>query len=226
MKRIIYITAIIITVMAIFTLPAQALVANDASCAADEITGVPEDQTSGSASDIGEENNALADTDGAQDTIPAGTQTNAFAAVFDFVMENRAAVLSALSFISALYVALSYKKALLPTIKDMILKIKKSTDEVGEKNERCEKELQAAYSTFVEKAEQYESRVRELQAALADISDSKCAQARIENALLCELDMLYEVFMAASLPQYEKDRVGEKFAAIRRIAGVGDTGDA
>jgi hypothetical protein len=108
-------------------------------------------------------------------------------------MENRAAVLSALSFISALYVALSYKKALLPTIKDMILKIKKSTDEVGEKNERCEKELQAAYSTFVEKAEQYESRARELQAALADISDSKCAQARIENALLCELDLLCDL---------------------------------
>lgn len=224
MKRIIYIIAIIITVIAIFTLPVHALESEETQTDTEQtVTTGGEDHAAEDVTPDATDTSYL--TDENTNANPSDEGANVFGAAFDFIMENRSAVLSALSFISALYLAFAYRRTLLPTVSDMLSKIKSGTEEIRKSGDKRDEELASAYTSFIEKAEAYEKNSDELKAALDRIADMKNAQVKIESALLSELDMLYEVFMAASLPQYEKDRVGEKFAAIKKAVGAGDVTD-
>ena len=44
--------------------------------------------------------------------------------------------------------------------------------------------------------------------------------------LKAEIDMLYEIFMAASLPQYLKERVGERVAEMKHALTEGEENEA
>ena len=52
--------------------------------------------------------------------------------------------------------------------------------------------------------------------------EERLAVNRLKTAMLTEVEMLYDIFMHSSLPQYSKDNVGEKISAMKKALGTGE----
>ena len=68
---------------------------------------------------------------------------------------------------------------------------------------------------FIEKADKIEKTV-------GDAEENRRQREILNAAMAAELDMLYEIFMTSSLPQYQKDRMGESFQKIKASISGGD----
>ena len=68
-----------------------------------------------------------------------------------------------------------------------------------------------------------------VETALSDIAikipEANAAKRSADTSievLSLEVEMLYELFMSSALPQYVKDRVGERIGKMRELVGGGD----
>jgi hypothetical protein len=61
-----------------------------------------------------------------------------------------------------------------------------------------------------------EERFACIEEGLSALEDGRRLDEQIKTVLTAEIDMLYEVFMSAALPQYEKDRIGEKISLMKK----------
>ena len=214
MKKILYLIAALALAVMIFTVSASAYEADTEPTEDAEALG------------------ADADTDTSLNTDAEGSE-NIFADIYNYIKENSASVLSALSFISALSVIINNKKGLLPELKNEFSKLMtKSEKYERDGSERCE-ELKVACENIGKQSEELAEAVRStdeitkrIAESLSDIAGSATLADGLKRALLAEFEMLYEVFMAASLPQYEKDRIGERFAGVRALLDGGSEEDA
>ena len=64
----------------------------------------------------------------------------------------------------------------------------------------------------------YTAETDEVKENTVRVSPIKSFENSVREILLSQIDLLYEVFMNSSLPQYEKDRIGEMVAAMKKNA--------
>lgn len=151
-----------------------------------------------------------------------------------FFGDNCAELLSGLTLVSSLCIALLFKKGLLPALASALKGVagqvdrgmeemnavgQKLTGEAGQAMQR----FTAAVSPTMEKmalvadrAEEMADRLTELEAALRQSDDSR---TRAETVLRAQMDMFYRFFMSVNLPQYQKDALGETYARINALLG-------
>lgn len=173
------------------------------------------------------------DTDSTTDPLPEdeANQENKsfFDVMFSGVSENLSKILSALAFIGSLIVMLCYKKGFVPLVTEGLGAIASGVKTIGEKTgelgvgtkefaNQIDERLKSA-EKLVQNAEHiFES----LDVKLAELDKAKHEREITNTVLLAEVDMLYEIFMSAALPQYLKDSVGEKTALMKaKLAGEG-----
>jgi len=152
--------------------------------------------------------------------------------VVGFFGDNCAELLSALTLVSSLAIALLFKKGLLPALssalKGLAGGLSQGVDEMGKMRQKMSQDTDAAMTRFtaavtptltaMEKLAGYADAMAEhtdkLQQALSEADDSR---SRTEAVLRAQSELFYRFFMAADLPRYQKDALGEAYEKMNRL---------
>lgn len=161
-------------------------------------------------------------SDAAADNTGEAADEGFFDSLLSAFEDNLSQILSALAFVGSLIVMLCYKRGLLPLINDGLSALAAGVKSIGEKAN--ELNIDAAATTEqingrLEDAQKLllsmETAMTALNARLDTLDGEKNEQKRFRTVLAAEVDMLYEIFTSAALPQYLKDSVGERIAKMK-----------
>lgn len=158
-----------------------------------------------------------------QDSTALGSP-NFFEEAYASVEGLSSELLCALSFIGSLIIAFAYKKGLLPTVKSgigaigsAIGSIKESTENYAKQNE----ELLALMSERLDRTDKtlegFEKSVAEIAERCEDREHAARDRAEMKALMSAQIEMLYDIFMTSSLPQYQKDAVSEKVRDMKEV---------
>ena len=137
-------------------------------------------------------------------------------------------IFCALTFLGSLLTTFLYKKGLLPALGEGINKIYSVVVKTGEKASEAQKEYSELLDAFIEKALPILERAKELSGyaeqlkeeshALKDELEREKQQRQILSKILTgQIDMLYGVFVSASLPEYQKEQLGAQYNRLRAL---------
>ena len=188
------------------------------------------DGTAGGAG-LGTENGTntpVTDADESIDTNAA--DSNGFSVLLEGVRAHFGEIFSALAFVGSIIVMVCYKSGLLPVIKEGLRQLAGGVRGLGEHTvtiredtaelrAAMERELEAAEGVLTKMADTLES----LEKKLGDEEARDREISVLKEAVSCEIDMLYNVFMAAAMPQYLKEQLGESVAGMKAMLKAGGT---
>lgn len=148
---------------------------------------------------------------------------NPFALIYDTTLMYASEILSLMSFIGTLIISYFYRRGLLPSVKGVlgnmstsVMKLKETSDKEiesrKEENTKIEKRLDVFDSALKNQSELISS----LESRLIAEEDIYKQRERSNLILSSQIEMLYEIFMSSSLPQYQKEAMGEKINKMRK----------
>ena len=161
-------------------------------------------------------------TGGTGDDFKGEEDKNLFVLLYEGAMDNLSEILSLFSFIGTLLIAFIYKKGLLPLfsktvtgIRDGIGAIKKESEEArnfnSSKIDSVRDKLAEIENTFT----LFSESVATLEAKLAAEEALTSERKKLELIMGSQIELLYDIFMSSSLPEYKKEAVGAKFLQMR-----------
>lgn len=173
------------------------------------------------------DSNATGTDDTATDTNIA--DENFFVILYDEFMEHADDVFALLAFIGTLIVGVSYKKGLLPMITRTTLGIKDAVERARSATSDQNADTRGALTSLDEKLTAADGKVTAicdrmatLESELSELRSDKDDRAAYKLILKSQVDMLYDIFMASAIPQYQKDAVGARICQMREELGVYD----
>ncbi len=139
-----------------------------------------------------------------------------------------------LTFIGSLITAFCYKKGLLPTLAEGINKIYSIVVKSGEKASSMQAESAELLDAFVDRAmpilektkeiASYAEQLRDESLAMKSELERDKAQRKILSQILSgQIDLLYGVFMSASLPEYQKEQLGAQYNRLKSMISEGES---
>jgi len=186
------------------------------------------------ASAEGEPEAIFAEAEGStpsEENAPSGDAEleNIFAEVFAAIESFSSEILCALTFIGSLIVAFAYKRGLLPAIKSSIGAIGGAVTGIKDSTESCARHQEEIIASFTERLTHAEEILGRFSSAIDEIREksedglaAKDDRAVMKALMSAQIDMLYDIFMTSSLPQYQKDAVGEKIKKMREVSKIGN----
>lgn len=154
----------------------------------------------------------------AKDTAEA----NVFEQIYLAAEANADKIFSALAFVGTLIVGAMYKSGLLPLLSDALAKFKGTLDGIKSENERYESIVGTKISDIGNSIKAIEGSIEktngEIERIESELSVYETALRERESMkiiLSSQIDMLYSIFMASSLPQFEKEEIGNKISKMR-----------
>ena len=145
-----------------------------------------------------------------------------FFSLYDTLSAHLPEIFSALSLAGACIIAFCYKRGLLPLLKDGIGAIgsaaldcgKKAENFASESKDICEKVNNYVHSitSYVEKIEQALDALNE---KVSSLGDQKAEALMLHELMLGQVEMLQEIFLVSSLPQFEKDRICKRVEEMK-----------
>lgn len=170
-----------------------------------------------------EESESLQTENEEKDTLGA---PNVFEAAFTALEGFSSEILCALSFIGSLIIAFAYRKGLLPTVKNGIGAIGNAIGSMKESTESYAKQGEELLALMTDRLDRAERTLEAFEKAVAEIAEKSedgehAAHDRAEMKALmsAQIDMLYDIFMTSSLPQYQKDAVSERVREMKEVTG-------
>ncbi len=188
------------------------------------------DGTAGGAG-LGTENGTNTPATDADESIDTNAaDSNGFSVLLEGVRAHFGEIFSALAFVGSIIVMVCYKSGLLPVIKEGLRQLAGGVRGLGEHTvtiredtaelrAAMERELEAAEGVLTKMADTLES----LEKKLGDEEARDREISVLKEAVSCEIDMLYNVFMAAAMPQYLKEQLGESVAGMKAMLKAGGT---
>ena len=163
-----------------------------------------------------------------EELIDTGVEQNVFTEFYNLVSSNIDKIFSALSFGAALILAFAYKRGLLPLLSSALSLIKnKLTSFEGDAKESMAKTEETVKLLF-DKFAFYTNSVELLSSSVEEILEKLSAREKdsqdlelFRTVMLSEVEMLYDIFMQSSLPQYSKDAVGERVKIMKERLSSG-----
>ena len=159
-------------------------------------------------------------TEGA--VVAEPTEENVFAEIYAVVRANADKIFSALAFIGTLIVGAMYKSGLLPLLSDALGKFKGTLEGIKSENERYESltgaklsEMGVSIKNIEKSIEDTNGEIARIESELSVYEEALAERESMKIILLGQIDMLYSIFMASSLPQFEKEEIGNKIARMR-----------
>ena len=156
-------------------------------------------------------------TDGAQ-----AVEENVFAEIYAVIKANADKIFSAMAFIGTLIVGAMYKSGLLPLLSDALGKFKGTLEGIKSENERYESltgaklsEMGVSIKNIEKSVEDTGSQIARIESELSVYEKALAERESMKIILSGQIDMLYSIFMASSLPQFEKEEIGNKIARMR-----------
>ncbi len=154
---------------------------------------------------------------------------NVFAELYALFVKYIGEIMCALTLAGSLILTLLYKRGLMPfmsrtvgAIGSTIAGIKASTDDYAKKSCNDMNEIKSALDTAATATEGLAKRLGAMENALENAATSKSDGELFRAAIECQSSLLYDILMSSSIPQYQKDAVGEKLGEIKkRLAETG-----
>ncbi len=174
-----------------------------------------------SESITGEANNGSEQTAKSEDEQMVGNG-NFFAEIYNGFISNAGVIFSTLSFIASLILSFVYNKCLMPMIKgstgSLKTAIKSINDTIsGQGNLSMDKisEQSEIISDMKLEISELKSSVSAACEKLGERNDESIEKEKMRIVMQNQIDMLYDIFMTSALPQYKKDDVGSRIAAMK-----------
>lgn len=200
-------------------------------------------------SDLSAEENVTADVKAEDDTASTKTESPAttydaenfdnneardsdevdggvFSGIVQALESYASEILSALAFIGSLIIMLTYKKGLMPVVNDGLRAIKNGVKTINERSESFNAHAISVCDGIDERLTRAETLADNIlksnegiEKKLSALSSDEKERERLSVILASQIDMLYEIFMSAGLPQYLKDSVGERISEMKATLG-------
>lgn len=202
------------------------------------------DTVSDVSSVAGSTGDAEADGEAPENAAPPGEEGTDAAArdtaggrIADFFETYIGEIFSALTLVGSLVLMYGYKRGFLPALCRGLDCVTRSTETLGRQAMETSEEAKARLGTFLDRAtplferaeqiltlaEALRERVTALEAQLSLAADDR---AREETLWRGVADLLYGVFSAANLPDYAKEQLGARYAALLAVAAPKEETDA
>lgn len=220
MKKIIYLLLIFAIIFAALSLSCFAS-GDEANITTSEDTAINISEESAASEEAMQESEAAqGNGDGAEENI--------FAQIYNLALTYSGEIFALLACLFSAVMMLCYKNGILPLIKGGISALSQGVSVIsGEAKKQSENSIGFADAikdrvAFAEEAlEKIGNSIDALEEKLETASKAKSEREVFLTVLEEEVNMLYEVFMAASLPEFQKDRIARSVSLMReKINGV------
>ena len=159
------------------------------------------------------------------ESAPTETEnTNVFEELYAAASEFSGEIASALAFLGSLIVALAYKRGLMPAVKNGIGAIGGAVSQLKDSTESYSKHQDELLTEFSERLCRAEEVLERFGQGIDEIAekteDGKSAaedRASMKALMSAQIDMLYDIFMTSSLPQYQKDAVNKRIGEMKEV---------
>ena len=148
---------------------------------------------------------------------------NPFETVLTELSEYATEIICTVTLVASLLLAYAYRKGLLPLITGAISAIsstlsgvKSQTEAEGRALGDGIERLSSVAEAQEERLERWDGALKDACAALSEVAEECKSTAKIKTVLCEEVELLYDIFMSSSLPQYKKDAVAERIARIKK----------
>ena len=159
-------------------------------------------------------------------TVASASDGEAEEGVFDMaykaIYENADKIFAVLAFLGSLIIAYSYKKGLFPFVEKALAKLSGAVGTLKEETDKASLESQGFIAAISEKLGETEKYIaafgekfKTLEEKLEKAEALKGENEKFRAVMLAEVEMFYEIFISSSLPQYQKDRVGEAYTKMK-----------
>ena len=145
-----------------------------------------------------------------------------FGTVYAELRENSDKILSALSFIASVILMFFYKRGLLPSVESTVKLLASNVRSVNEAtaslsldNEKLKGEIKERLDGAERALTIIGESLLKLEEKLSLASERENEREAFKTVMAAEVDMLYEIFMAAELPHYLKENVGERISEMK-----------
>lgn len=146
---------------------------------------------------------------------------NIFEEIYNFATAYLGDIFSLLAFLIGLATALLYKRGLVPGISKLGASIKASVDTAKEAGDKLAATTAEAHSIEDKKLDALSEKLGalcselELMKTQLDLTGALEERAKIQGVLLMEVDLLYAVFTASSLPHYMKEELFKRVKEMK-----------
>ncbi len=149
-----------------------------------------------------------------------------FPQMFGYAEEYATEIICTLTLIGSLLLGYAYRKGLLPLVKGALSAIGSSVGSIKEGTDAGNRQGAELCAMLTDRLNLMETLIGEAAAktdALTEgLSEVKSVSDRKESEMealavimTAQIDMLYDIFMTSALPQYQKDKVGERVAEMK-----------
>lgn len=159
-----------------------------------------------------------------QTAVENAAEANPFLLLYDRICAHLPELFSALSLLGACVIAFCYKRGLLPILKDGIGAIGSATKEWGKTAENYAKESKDICENVNDTVHFMSLCMEKMQGSLTSVEEQIDAlkaekdSCEVLKALMRgQVDMLYDIFLCSSLPQFEKERVGKRVEEMKLL---------
>lgn len=176
-----------------------------------------------SASEVNNTEDVTENTDNVyENSEPSQENANPFAEIYDYACEHADNIFSVLAFIGSIVLAFVYKKGLIPALSSALGNLRTSVKSISDTAEKTLVGSENAYTDFKSNMELISKGLDTLCISVAELDNRLSASEKaadesekIKMIMSAQVDMLYNIFMSSSLPQYSKDAVGERISEMK-----------
>lgn len=148
---------------------------------------------------------------------------NVFALLYSMTADNADKIFALLSFVGTLVLAFIYRKGLLPAISSAVSKLCEAANLVAEQSDENRNKIEADTQALHNNICDVSSALTAISEVLAEIDERiKAIEQQggeteaIKRVLTCEVDMLSDLFLTSSIPEYQKENVNKRISDMKR----------
>jgi hypothetical protein len=203
MKKIFYTLIITVLMLALIAVPCLAAEDGASTAESEEQIPTPEDES-------------------------REEKENPFEYIYSTVVTYSSQIMSALACIFSATIMLCYKKGILPLIKGGlgaiscgVKELEKEAQRQSQGNEDHGKLIEEQLGKARDVLEKIEGSFSDYEKRLQSCEGEAMLSESFRGVLLTQIEMMYEIFMSASMPQYEKDRIGAMVSDMKSKLNTG-----
>ena len=147
---------------------------------------------------------------------------NFFGIIYAEMSKYATEIISAITLVGTVILGFAYKKGLLPLVTHSISAIQQSVTKIKSDTENGIAVTQSGLDSVTERLGELENSVTLFKNTLDTLEEQLQCEAeyvkerkKMNAVMLSQIDMLYDIFMASALPQYQKDSVGTKVQMMK-----------
>jgi hypothetical protein len=145
------------------------------------------------------------------------SEKNDFSELYTEITDNGDTIFSLCAFIGTLIIAWIYRKGLVPGLKKTVISITEALSSIKENNEQNSEKTETNSKLLEEmnlKTALISEEITRLEESVSKRDET--SERRILSTLFNEqIDLLYDIFMSSSLPEYKKEEVATRISKMK-----------